>query len=89
VHHLAAGALDGTALVAHREAPATAQATAFEDVATIFGLHALHEAMLTPAWDTLGLPSSFGHDQTSSQASLVLATLAEVMEYTHNTTHVW
>jgi hypothetical protein len=45
--------------------------------------------MFTPAWDTLGLPSSFGHDQTSSQASLVLATLAEVMEYTHNTTHVW
>ena len=89
MRHLAAGTWFGTALVADRQAPATAQAAAFEDVTTIFRQHALHEAMLAPAWDTLGLPSSFGHYQTSSQASMVLATIAEVMEYTHNTTHVW
>ena len=52
-------------LVADCQAPATTQSAALQDGATVFIIHAMQKAMLTTAWNTLGLPCAFRHNLLS------------------------
>jgi len=56
-------AANGAALVADRQSMAAGKPTALEHCTPIFGGHPVQKAVLTAAWNTLGLPCTLWHDE--------------------------